>query len=58
MRGESKAMKHSFFKVANWLAGDPRRVVMVTLVVLTVLTVALALLPGSVALAGEITSGS
>ncbi len=51
-------MKSALFTAANWLAGDPRRVVMVTLVVLTVLTVTLALVPGNVALAGEITSGS
>jgi hypothetical protein len=51
-------MKHTFFKAANWLAGDPRRMVVVTLVVLTVLAVTLALVPGNVALAGEITSGS
>jgi len=46
-------MKHTFFKAANWLVGDPRRIV-----VLTVLAVALAVVPGNVALAGEITSGS
>jgi hypothetical protein len=51
-------MKSVLFTATNWLAGDPRRVVMVTLVVLTVLAVTLALLPGNVALAGEITSGS
>ncbi len=51
-------MKHTFFKVANWLAGDPRHAVMVALVVLTVLVVTLALVPGNVALAIEITSGS
>ncbi|MCZ7538975.1 MAG: hypothetical protein M5U29_03470 [Anaerolineae bacterium] len=51
-------MKHTFFKAANWLAGDPRRIVTVALVVLTVLAVTLALVPGTPALAGEITSGS
>ncbi len=51
-------MKNSLFAFANWFACDPRRVVMVVLVVLTVLAITLAVVPGDVALAGEITSGS
>jgi len=57
MRGEN-TMKHTFFKAANWLASDPRHAVTVAFVVLTVLAVTLALVPGDVALALEITSGS
>jgi len=38
--------------------GDPRRLTMVVLVALTVLAVTLAVLPGDVAQALEITSGS
>ncbi|MBP8973862.1 MAG: hypothetical protein KBH93_08285 [Anaerolineae bacterium] len=51
-------MKHTFLKAANWLACDPRHAMTVALVVLTVLAVTLALVPGTPALALEITSGS
>ncbi|MCL4239603.1 MAG: hypothetical protein KJ047_15315 [Anaerolineae bacterium] len=51
-------MKSMLFTATNWLVCDPRRIVTVTLVVLTVLAVALAVVPGTPALALEITSGS
>ncbi|MEP0764655.1 MAG: hypothetical protein HRF48_18150 [Chloroflexota bacterium] len=51
-------MKSALFTATNWLVCDPRRIAVVTIVVLTVLAVALAVVPGNVALAGEITSGS
>ena len=51
-------MKHTFFKAANWLASDPRHAVTVAFVVLTVLAVTLALVPGDVALALEIACGT
>jgi len=51
-------MKSALFTATNWLACDPRRIVTVAFVVLTVLAVTLAVLPGDVALALEITSGS
>ncbi|MEB2287741.1 MAG: hypothetical protein OZ934_06505 [Anaerolineae bacterium] len=51
-------MKHTFLRAANWLVSDPRHAVTVALVVLTVLAVTLAMVPGTPALALEITSGS
>ncbi len=51
-------MKRAFLGVTNWFACDPRRVVVVVMVVLTVVALTLAVVPGNVALAGEITSGS
>jgi len=51
-------MKRAFLTVSTWLVGDPRRLTLVALVALTVLAVTLAVLPGDVAQAVEITSGS
>ena len=51
-------MRHAFLTASTWLVGDPRRLTMVVLVALTVLAVTLAVLPGDVAQALEITSGS
>jgi hypothetical protein len=51
-------MKRAFLTVSVWLTSDPRRLTVVTLVALTVLAVTLAVVPGSVAQAVEITSGS
>ncbi|MCZ7538973.1 MAG: hypothetical protein M5U29_03460 [Anaerolineae bacterium] len=51
-------MRSALFTATNWLACDPRRIVTVALIVLTVLAVTLALVPGTPALALEITSGS
>ncbi len=51
-------MKRAFLATTNWLLGDPRRLMVVALVALTVLAVTLAVLPGDVAQAVEITSGS
>ena len=51
-------MKKTLFGITNWFACDPRRVVVVALVIITVVAVTMAVVPGHVALAGEITSGS
>jgi hypothetical protein len=51
-------MKRAFLTVSTWLVSDPRRLTLVALVALTVLAVTLAVLPGDVAQAVEITSGS
>jgi hypothetical protein len=51
-------MKRAFLTATNWVLGDPRRLTVVVLVALTVLAVTLAVVPGDVAQAVEITSGS
>ncbi len=51
-------MKRAFLTTTNWLLSDPRRLTVVVLVALTVLAVTLAVVPGDVAQAVEITSGS
>mgnify|MGYP005834650491 CR=1 FL=1 len=51
-------MKRAMWTATTWVIGDPRRLTMVVLVALTVLAVTLAVLPGDVAQALEITSGS
>jgi len=51
-------MKSSLFTLTNWVACNPRRALVVLFVVLMVLALTLAVVPGGAALAGEITSGS
>jgi hypothetical protein len=51
-------MKRTVLGVTNWFACDPRRVVVIVMVVLTVVALTLAVVPNHIALAGEITSGS
>jgi hypothetical protein len=51
-------MFNTLFTVTNWFAVNPRRALVILFVVLMVLAMTLAVVPGGAALAGEITSGS
>jgi len=51
-------MKGSLFTLTNWFTCNPRRALVILFVVLMVLAMTLAVVPGGSALAGEITSGS
>jgi hypothetical protein len=51
-------MKSAAFGFVNYFLSDPRRTVAIALVVLTVVVFTLAVVPGGVALAEDITSGS
>jgi hypothetical protein len=51
-------MRRSMFTLTNWLACNPRRALVIVFVVLMVLALTLAVVPGGAALGAEITSGS
>ena len=51
-------MKNTFFSITNWIAVDPRRALLVLMVVMLVLSLTLAVAPGGIALAEDIPGGS
>jgi hypothetical protein len=51
-------MRNSMFTLTNWFTCNPRRALVIVLVVLMVLALTLAIVPGGAALGAEITSGS
>lgn len=54
----SNVMKNTFFGLTSWLLSDPRRAVVILTVILVVLTLALAVVPGEIALAEDVIGGS
>ena len=55
---ERREMKSAAFGFINYFLSDPRRTVAIALVIVVVVTLSLAIVPGGVALAEDITSGS
>jgi len=51
-------MKSAAFGFINYFLSDPRRTLAIAFVVIMVVTISLAVVPGGVALAEDITSGS
>jgi hypothetical protein len=51
-------MLSTLFTLTNWFAVNPRRALVILFVVLMVLAITLAIVPGGAASAGQITSGS
>jgi hypothetical protein len=51
-------MKNAFFNLTSWLLSDPRRVMIILTIILIVLTVALAAVPGDYVLAEDAIGGS
>lgn len=53
-----KTMKNAFAFLMSWFLSDPRRLFTIVFVIVMVLTLTLAVAPGGVAFAEDITSGS
>jgi hypothetical protein len=51
-------MKNAAFGLINWFLYDPRRSLAVVFMIVMLVTLALAVVPGGVAFAEDITSGS
>ncbi|MBI5960085.1 MAG: hypothetical protein HY866_15200 [Chloroflexi bacterium] len=51
-------MKNAFAFLMSWFLSDPRRLFTIVFVIVMVLTLTLAVAPGGVAFAEDITSGS
>jgi hypothetical protein len=51
-------MKNTLFGLVNWCLFDPRRTFAVIMLIVVVVTLTLAVAPGGVAFAEDITSGS
>lgn len=51
-------MKNTVFGIANWMVSDPRRAFIILSVIVLVLTLAFAAVPGDVVLAEDIIGGS
>lgn len=51
-------MKNAAWSLMSWFLSDPRRAMAIVFVLVMVVTLVLAMTPGGVALAEDITSGS
>ena len=51
-------MKNQMFNFASWIVADPRRAVVILSVLIVVLSLAFAAMPGGVVLAEDIVGGS
>jgi hypothetical protein len=55
---EQKIMKNTLFSITNWIAVNPRRALLVLMVIMLVLSLTVAAVPGGVVLAEDIPGGS
>lgn len=51
-------MKNTVFNISSWLLSDPRRAFIILSVIVIVMTLAFASMPGGVVLAEDIVGGS